>query len=181
MTNARPFQVFGLMHSYFTRKMTGYLDHKGIWWILRRTGGVPPAPLAARGFPGGIPAIETPDGVLMWDSSAMIEYLDSKLPGASVIPHDPTLRFLCYLLDDIIDEWFYRPAVGSRWFVEANTQSGGYELGREMSVVLPLSADQAQAMTAAFMRSSCGPLGVSAENISSWLDDALRPWIRVLG
>jgi hypothetical protein len=36
-------------------------------------------------------------------------------------------------------------------------------------------------MSAAFVRSSCGPLGVSAENIQAWIDDVLRPWMRVLG
>ena len=27
-----PYRVHGMMQSYFTRKMTGYLDHKGIPW-----------------------------------------------------------------------------------------------------------------------------------------------------
>lgn len=36
-------------------------------------------------------------------------------------------------------------------------------------------------MTAAFVRSSCGPLGVSGDNIQSWVDEVLRPWMRVLG
>jgi hypothetical protein len=35
-------------------------------------------------------------------------------------------------------------------------------------------------MAAAFVRSSCGPLGVSADNIQAWIDAVLRPWMRVL-
>ena len=66
MTRSDVFRVYGVDQSYFTRKVTGYLDHKGIRWTYRRCGGMPPD-LAARGFPGGIPAVETPEGELMWD------------------------------------------------------------------------------------------------------------------
>ena len=177
---SQAYRVFGLHQSYFTRKMTGYLDHKEVAWRLHRAGGVPPE-LAARGFPGGIPAVETPDGELMWDSTAMIEHLEKRFDGCPVLPEDPVLLFLCHLLDDVCDEWIYRPAVGSRWYVDENTNTGGWELGREMSVALPVGADQAHAMAAAFVRSSCGPLGVTAENIQSWIDEVLRPWFRVLG
>jgi hypothetical protein len=65
------YRVHGLMQSYFTRKMTGYLDYKGIPWLLRRFPGVSPEAMAA-GFPGGMPAVQTPDGEFMWDSTAMI-------------------------------------------------------------------------------------------------------------
>ena len=180
MTRDGVFQVFGLNQSYFTRKVVGYLDHKRIAWALRRTGGTPPD-MVARGFPGGIPALETPDGELMWDSTAMIGYLERRFPEPAVLPADPALLFLCYLIDDLCDEWLYRPAVGSRWFIDENARLGGYELGRDMSVQLPVTADQAHAMSGAFVRSSCGPLGVSAENIGSWIDEVLRPWMRVLG
>lgn len=180
MTSNGVYTVFGIDQSFFTRKVTGYLDHKRIRWTYRRCGGVPPE-LAARGFPGGIPALESPDGELMWDSTAMILHLDSRDAERAVLPADPVLQFFAYLIDDVCDEWIYRIAVGSRWFVEENTRLGGFELGRDMTFQLPVTADQAQAMTAAFVRSSCGPLGVSAENVKSWIDEVLRPWMRVLG
>ena len=180
MIASNVFRVYGVDQSYFTRKVTGYLDHKAIRWTLRRCGGVPPD-LAARGFPGGIPAVETPEGELMWDSTAMILHLERRSPEPVVLPPDPVALFLCYLIDDVCDEWLYRTAVGSRWFIEENTRLGGYELGRDMTFQLPVTADQAHAMTAAFVRSSCGPLGVSAENIQSWVEEVLRPWMRVLG
>jgi len=173
------FQVFGMDQSYFTRKVTGFLDHKRIHWTLRRCSSTPPD-LVARGFPGGMPGVETPQGELMWDSTAMICYLDGRFPAASVLPNDPVCLFLAYLIDDVCDEWLYRPAVGTRWFIAENTQVAGFELARDVTVQLPISADQAREMAAAFVRSSCGPLGVTAENIQAWIDDVLRPWTRVL-
>jgi hypothetical protein len=55
------YRLHGLTQSYFTRKMTGYLEYKGIPYLLRRFYGVSEAATAA-GFPGGVPAMETPDG-----------------------------------------------------------------------------------------------------------------------
>jgi Glutathione S-transferase, N-terminal domain len=69
------YRVHGMMKSYFTRKMTGYLDYKRIPWVLRRFPGMSPAAMAA-GYPGGMPAVETPAGEFMWDSTAMIHHLD---------------------------------------------------------------------------------------------------------
>ncbi len=59
------YRVHGMTQSYFTRKMTGYLDYKRIPWRLRRSPGTSPAAMAA-GFPGGVPFMETPVGELMW-------------------------------------------------------------------------------------------------------------------
>ena len=58
-TPDQPFSVYGLTVSYFTRKVTGYLDYAGIPWRLAPGIGLH---LAAReaGWNGGIPVITTP-------------------------------------------------------------------------------------------------------------------------
>jgi glutathione S-transferase len=176
----RPYRVHGMMQSYFTRKMTGYLDYKGIPWLFRRFPGTSPEAMAA-GFPGGVPPVETPDGDFMWDTTAMIHHLELRFPEPAVLPPDPVLRFLCYVLEDAADEWLYRPAVGSRWHFAENAAVGGFELARDIAAKLPLACDQAFAGVGAHVRSSCTPLGVTADNIQLWVDDVLRPWMRVLG
>ena len=45
------FRVHGMWQSYFTRKMTGYLDYKRIAWRMCRFAGASPE-TAAAGFPG---------------------------------------------------------------------------------------------------------------------------------
>jgi glutathione S-transferase len=177
-TNA--YRVHGMMQSYFTRKMTGYLDYKGIPWLFRRFPGVSPES-AAGGFPGGVPVVETPLGEFMWDSTRMIHHLEVRFPEPAVLPADPVLRFLCYLVEDAADEWLYRPAVGTRWFFPENAAVGGFELARDIAVQMPLPCDQAHAGVGAHVRSSCPPLGVTADTIQLWVDDVLRPWLRVLG
>lgn len=174
------YRVHGMMQSYFTRKMTGYLDYKRIPWLFRRFAGMS-AGAAAAGYPGGVPVVETPDGEFMWDSTPMIHHLELRFPDPAVLPDDPVQRFLCYVIEDGADEWIYRPAVGSRWHFEENAAVGGFELARDISAQAPLACDQAYAAVRAHVRSSCPPLGVTEANITRWVDDVLRPWMRVLG
>jgi glutathione S-transferase len=174
------YRVHGMMQSYFTRKMTGYLDYKGIPWRFRRSPGTSPEAVAA-GFPGGVPFVETPAGEIMWDSTAMIHHLELRFPEPAVLPADPVQRFLCYVVEDAADEWLYRPAVGTRWHFPENAAVGGLELARDITVRMPLPCDQAHAAVGEHVRSSCPPLGVTADNVQDWVDQVLRPWLRALG
>ena len=176
---ANVYRVHGMMQSYFTRKMTGYLDYKGIPWVLRRFPGASPEAMAA-GFPGGMPVVETPAGEFMWDSTSMIHHLEHRFPEPAVLPPDPVQRFVCYVLEDVADEWLYRPAVGTRWHFPENAAVGGFELARDLAVRMPVSCDQAHAAAGAHVLSSCAPLGVTADTIHCWVADVLRPWMRVL-
>jgi len=175
-----PYRVYGMTQSYFTRKLTGYLDYKSIPWVLRRSGGMDPGLMAA-GFPGGIPAVYTPENELMWDTTSMIHHLEHRFPEPSIFPADSTSRFLDYIIEDFCDEWLYRPAVGTRWSFDENAAVAGYELGRDLTLQTPLSCDQAHMMVGAHVRSTLPSLGVTAENIQLWVDDVLRPWQRALG
>ncbi|HZR83379.1 MAG TPA: glutathione S-transferase N-terminal domain-containing protein [Candidatus Binatia bacterium] len=177
---ARAYRVHGMMQSYFTRKMTGYLDYKRIPWLFRRFAGMSPE-AAAAGWPGGVPPVETPDGTYMWDTTAMIHHLERHFPEPSVLPPDPVRRFLGYVIEDAADEWLYRTAVGSRWYCPENSAVGGFELARDVAARMPLTCDQAFAGVGAHVRSSCGPLGVDASNIDLWIAQVLRPWMRVVG
>jgi glutathione S-transferase len=176
----KPYRVYGMTQSYFTRKLTGYLDYKGIPWLLCRTGAMHPE-AAAAGWPGGIPAAQTPQGEFMWDTTAMIHHLERRFPELPVLPADPVQAFLGYVIEDFSDEWLYRPAVGTRWHFAENTSHAGWDLAREITVQVAVSCDQARELAFAHVRSSCPPLGVTEESIQSWVDEVLKPWLRVLG
>ncbi len=174
------FLVHGLTRSYFTRKVTGYLDHTDRPWRLQ-PGFQDHSEATAAGWNGGIPVVTAPDGTPMWDSTAIIEHLDlAAAPGRSVLPEHPTLRFLAYLLDDFSDEWFYRPAVGSRWSYPDNTVTAGWQLAEELSVGRGIDGDLIRQMVVATMSGSLGKLGVTAENIDAWMDHVLVPWMTAL-
>ena len=131
-----------MSQSYFTRKLTGYLDYKAIPYSLRRFAGGNRAARDA-GWPGAMPVVMTPGGEFMWDTTAMIHHLELRVPEPRVLPADPVLRFIDYVLEDALDEWFYRAAVGSRWFYEENHRVGGWELARDATHELNFPCDQA--------------------------------------
>ena len=176
----KSYVVHGMSQSYFTRKMTGYLEYKRIPYRLRRFYGAS-AEASAAGFPGGIPMLQTPEGETMWDSTAMIHHLELRFPEHSVFPEDPVQRFLDLLIEDVADEWIYRVAVGSRWLFAENHAVGGFELARDFTAQTPIPCALAYAATGAHVRSTLAPLGVTPENVELWIADVLRPWLRALG
>lgn len=174
------FVVHGLTVSYFTRKVTGYLDYKGIPWRLRPSIGINLEARAA-GWNGGIPVVTTPDDGMIWDSTAIILHLETRHPEPSIVPNDPVLRFLDFLLDDFSDEWLYRHAVGSRWLYEENRISGSWDIAREGSLEVPLGIDGTRAMVSEGMTACLPRLGVTPENVAAWIERSLLPWQRALG
>ena len=172
------YSVHGLTRSYFTRKVTGYLDYTDRPWRLEPGAMFHPAASAA-GWNGGIPVVQTPDGVPMWDSTSIIEHLDASAVR-SVLPEDPALRFLAYMLDDFSDEWFYRPAVASRWCYPVNVAASGWQLAQEMSMTMPAPATMIFQMVTQVMTASVPKLGISPGNIETWMNEVYVPWLQVL-
>lgn len=174
---ASEFIVQGVTASYFTRKVTGYLDYKGIPWRLRPSIGMNLDARAA-GWNGGIPVITTPEGEMIWDSTAIILHLETRYPDRSVLPNDPILQFLAYLLDDFSDEWLYRHAVGTRWLFEENITSGSWDIVREGSLEIPGPIESTRTMVKEAMTACLPRLGTTPENIHAWVDESLLPWQR---
>lgn len=171
--------VHGLTPSYFTRKVTGYLDYKGLRWRLQPSIGANITAHAA-GWNGGIPVVVLPDGELIWDSTSVILHLETRHPEPAVTPPDRVLAFLDFLLDDVSDEWFYRHAVGSRWLYPENTRSGSWEIAREGTLELPGPIAGVRELVATAMTACLPRLGVTAENIDAWIRESLQPWQRAL-
>jgi len=174
------YRVYGMSQSYFTRKLTGYLDYKRIPYLFRRYVGMGGKPTEA-GFPGGIPAVGTPAGEFMWDTTPLLHHLDARSGEPSIFPADSVQRFLAYLIEDASDEWIYRVAMGSRWCFVENHSVGGYELGRDLAAHTSLTVDQAYELVGAHVRSTLAPLGITPENAPRWMNEVLRPWQRSLG
>jgi glutathione S-transferase len=176
-----PYIVHGLTRSYFTRKVTGYLDYTDRPWRLQPCAPTLHPEATEAGWTGGIPVLASPDGTLLWDSTTIIEHLDhSTADDRRVLPENSVLRFLAHLLDDFSDEWFYRHAVGSRWSYPANTEPAGWQLTEELSAAIGLPADLMRPNLVATMTASLPKLGVTADNIDAWMNESLTPWLRAL-
>jgi glutathione S-transferase len=176
-----PYLVHGLTRSYFTRKVVGYLDYTDRPWRLEPCAPAHHPAASAAGWTGGIPVVTGPTGELMWDSTTIIEHLDSATdPRRGVLPEDSTLRFTSYLLDDFSDEWFYRPAVGSRWSYPANTETAGWQIAEELSAAFGFPGGFVRANVVETMSASLAQLGVTPETIEAWMGEVLVPWFTAL-
>ena len=116
--------------TYFTGKMENYFRLKGI-----------PYQLEAMNFPSEVkrnqqrvgisqmPVVGLRDGRWMTDSTMMIQWFESEYPQNPVVPEDPVLAYICYLLEDWADEWWWRPAMHYRWYYEEGARFASGHLG----------------------------------------------------
>ena len=134
-----PVTLLGSNISYFTGKMENYFRLKGI-----------PYRLESMQFPAvrkrlerelgvmQMPAVILPDGRFMTDTTKIIEWFEERHSEYSILPPDPLQRFLCHLLEDWADEWWWRPAMHYRWHYAEGARFASYHLATELMGSLPL-------------------------------------------
>lgn len=84
------------------------------------------------------------DGELqsMVDSTPIIRKLESSHSGRSVIPQDPALAFVDYLLEDFADEWGTKYMFHYRWYPQIDADNAGTML--PFCIDPSMSADKQQ-------------------------------------
>ena len=138
-TTSETLELRGASISYFTGKMENYFRLKGI-----------PYRLEAMNFPSEVkrnqarigisqmPVVGLPDGRWMTDSTKMIQWFESEHAQNPIVPKNPTLAYVCYLLEDWADEWWWRPAMHYRWYYEEGARFASGHLAREVMDGYPL-------------------------------------------
>jgi len=61
----------------------------------------------------------------MVDSTPIIRKLEQSYQGRSVLPTDPALAFIDYLLEDFADEWVTKYMFHFRWYAEEDADNAG--------------------------------------------------------
>ena len=130
--------LYGSNISYFTGKMENYLRLRGI-----------PYELYSMQFPAiakklvkelglsQMPALQLADGRWMTDTTKMIQWFERELPGPGIVPEDPQQAFVCLLLEDWADEWWWRPAMHYRWHYREGARFASWHLASELLGSLP--------------------------------------------
>lgn len=124
-------QIIGNTGSPYTRKMLALLRYRHIPYHL--TWADASAWLAENNIelprPTLLPVLMFPDanGALIpeCDSTPLIRKLEAEYKGRSVIPTDPALAFLDYVLEDFGDEWCTKYMFHYRWHFEQDADNAG--------------------------------------------------------
>ena len=134
----QPLTLYGSNISYFTGKMENYFRVREIPYELR-----------SMQYPGDgqtllnevglsqMPAVRLPDGRWLTDTTKMIQWFESQLAGHGLIPEDPLQAFVCLLLEDWADEWWWRPAMHYRWHYTEGARFASWHLATELLGSMP--------------------------------------------
>lgn len=140
MAFKNPVQLIGATASPYTQKMIALLRYRlipyAVTWgepaaICAEQGVAPPTPVLLPTF------IEEDDGVrtAVCDSTPIIRRLEQEHPARSVLPDDPALGFIDYLIEDFADEWCTKYMFHYRWHFEADADNAGTLLPLAMNTV----------------------------------------------
>lgn len=126
-----PYKVYKSDISYFSGKLEAYLRYKEIeHQPIDVNRGLMDRIADFTGVKK-MPAVETADGLWLFDTTPMIQWFESHYPQTPVIPNSPVLGFIALLLEDYADEWLWRPAMWWRWMPRASRWALGWRIASE--------------------------------------------------
>ncbi len=161
-------QLIGAPPSPYTRKMTALLRYRRIpynvvWGqpeqVLPEMGIAVPKPVLLPVFFFDDNSGETQT---VTDSTPIIRRLEAISPERSILPVDPAVAFIDYLLEDFGDEWVTKYMFHYRWYYEEDADNGGTMLPLGYNV--SLSAQQHQQLKGYFTQRQVGRLYVVGSN-----------------
>jgi glutathione S-transferase len=141
-------RLIGGTGSPYSRKMVALLRYRHIPYSI--TWADPAGALDAMGIekprPTFLPTFlfddENGEVKAVCDSTPIIRRLEDMVPGRSVLPTDPALAFIDYLIEDFGDEWCTKYMFHYRWYPQADADNAGTLLPFGMQVSLPQEAHQ---------------------------------------
>lgn len=142
-----PIQLIGGTGSPYTQKMVALLRYRRIPYAV--SWGQPDQFCDALGVEKPRPIFmptflfESEDGLRAeCDSTPIIRRLEAMYPGRSVLPGDPALAFVDYLIEDFADEWCTKFMFHYRWYPRVDADNAGTMLPLGMDVSMPPDAHE---------------------------------------
>jgi glutathione S-transferase len=168
MSTQERLRLIGGTGSPYTRKMVALLRYRRIPYTI--TWADPAGTLDALGIEKPRPTFhptflfkgEEGDLQAVCDSSPIIRRLEGMYSDRSVLPTDPALAFIDYLIEDFGDEWCTKYMFHYRWYPAVDADNAGTLLPLGMDVSLP--ADLHQTFKKIFTERQVGRLYVVGSN-----------------
>jgi len=177
-------KIVGAHGSPYSRKMRAVLRYRRIphRWIVRFSKDdrdipqVPVALIPVLVFPGGE---GSPDEAMI-DSTFQIRRLEERWRDRSLVPPDPAIALLDFLIEDFADEWLTKAMFHYRWSFDADAEKA--------AAILPLwartdaPADVVEKASRVFRERQVGRLAVvgSNESTAPVIEESYRRLLRAL-
>jgi len=147
MAPDEPIRLVGGTGSPYTQKMVALLRYRRLPYAVNW--GVPAGLFDSMGVERPSPTFEPTfffeeegDTKAVCDSTPIIRRLEEQYTGRSVLPGDPALAFIDYLIEDFADEWCTKYMFHYRWHGELDTGNAGTLLPLSMDVTIPTDDHQ---------------------------------------
>ena len=108
-------ELHGLKLSYFTGKLEAWMRARGLPFRFVEMDLAGFRACARATGVAQMPALRSPDGEWLTDTTAILRRLEAEAPGPALQPEAPLAAFLSLFLEDAFDEWLWRPALYYRW------------------------------------------------------------------
>jgi glutathione S-transferase len=160
----KPYLHHGTMFSYYSAKTRAYLSYKHIPFVETYNGRDLSKRIAATTHKVMIPVVETPNGEILQDTTAIIDALEAAHPARPAFPEDAVLMFVTRIIEFIMDELWVTTAMHSRWNDPRSRAFVVSEFGRHIGGSAGLTGEAAMAIgekVAVQMMSYLPRLGIS--------------------
>jgi glutathione S-transferase len=168
--------IYGVDASYFTQKALAYFAYKGIPFEYRKKTLMVKDEVEEKSGSHMIPVVVTPAGEYIWDTTPIMLGLEEKFTAGGILPATPRQRIVARLLEDYLDEWIPRIVIHLRWFNDADAETSGGAIVRDLLGVTAeaeLDAQQQAVFDQAFTQLRNWGLA-TCEKVGSGKDDAAQ-------
>lgn len=140
--NTARYRLHGLKLSYFTGKIEAYFRAKGIAHDFVEMDTADFRACAKATGIAQMPQVECPDGMWLTDTTEIIKHFEALDSEPRLTPETDILQFLSRLLEDLFDEWLWRPALYYRWAFKQDARLMSHQIAatmlRDMNLPLEL-------------------------------------------
>lgn len=173
------YTLYGWHASYFAGKARTYLRYKGVpfveptltlWKLM--------GPVKRHTGVAAMPAVVTPQGRWVADTSEIIDHFETAFPERPVVPETPVQQCVSYLLEAWLDEWWIPMAMHSRWsYPEVYETLFRREVGDQLMPGFPRFAKNlAVDRVARMLRGMCPRVGIRPRQLdwlNRWSEDTI--------